>query len=86
MDNWRQVTDSGTTPIRRKYQAQVSMGLGRGEQHPEHSGERTPQFISENNQRNYYKRWHEFMNAESWKDIHIDPITANYEGTATFKG
>ena len=43
-------------------------------------------YISENNQRNFYARWQEFMNAESWADIHIDPITAPFEGTATMKG
>ena len=43
-------------------------------------------YISENNQRNFYARWQEFMNAESWADIHIDPMTAQFEGTATMKG
>jgi hypothetical protein len=42
--------------------------------------------LSEINQRSYYTRWEEFMNARSWKDISIDPITAKFEGTATFKG
>ena len=42
-------------------------------------------YISENNQRGFYKRWKEFMNADSWRDIHIDPITVNFEGTATMR-
>jgi len=41
---------------------------------------------SEVGQRGFYNRWQEFMNAESWKDIHVDPITAKFEGTATFHG
>ena len=85
VDNWRQVTDSGGTAIRRKYRQQVSMGVGHAGPHPEYKGLVTQQFISENNQRQYYARWQEFMNAESWKDIHIDPITAKFEGTATMK-
>jgi len=26
------------------------------------------------------------MNADSWTDIPLEPITANFEGTATIKG
>jgi hypothetical protein len=43
-------------------------------------------YISENNQRYFYLRWQEFMNARSWADIHLDPITARFEGTATMRG
>jgi hypothetical protein len=28
----------------------------------------------------------EFMNAENWADIHIEPLTARYEGTGRFEG
>jgi hypothetical protein len=42
--------------------------------------------ISEHNQRHFYQRWEAFMNAESWADIGIDPITAPFEGMATMKG
>jgi hypothetical protein len=62
------------------------MGLGRAGPHPEFAGMVSERYISENNQRNMYGRWQEFMNARSWKDIHIDPITAKFEGTATMKG
>ena len=43
-------------------------------------------YISENNQRLFYQRWEEFMNAESWAEIPIAPITARFEGTATIRG
>ena len=42
--------------------------------------------FSENNQRLFYQRWEEFMNAESWADISIDPIKARFDGTATMQG
>ena len=42
-------------------------------------------YISESNQRHFYHRWEEFMNAESWADIPIEPISAVYEGTAGMK-
>ena len=42
-------------------------------------------YISEHNQRGYYDRWSEFMNAGSWADIHVDPISVKFEGTAGMK-
>jgi hypothetical protein len=42
--------------------------------------------INEGPQRGIYRRWQEMMNAESWADIHIDPITAKFEGLATMQG
>ena len=43
-------------------------------------------YVSENSQRHYYPLWQQFMNAESWAAIHIDPSTARFEGNATMKG
>ena len=86
-DNWIQVTHSGRSPRGRKVLSNLSMGKGRATtSHPEFVGLVSERYISENNQRNFYARWQEFMNAGSWKDIHIDPITAKFEGTATMKG
>ena len=84
-DNWRQMTDSGRSPTGRKYLSVLSMGAGHAGSHPQLVGKVTERFISENNQRTYYARWQEFMNAGSWADIHVDPITANFEGTAGMK-
>ena len=85
-DNWRQMTDSGRSPRGRKYFANLAMGVNHpAGPHPELMGNVSQRFISEGNQRSYYTRWQEFMNAESWKDIHVDPITVNFEGTATMK-
>jgi hypothetical protein len=30
-------------------------------------------------------RWEAFMNAESWSDIPLDPITARFDGAATMR-
>jgi hypothetical protein len=61
------------------------MGVGHTVQNKNLPGRIAERFLSENNQRHYYLRWQEFMNAKSWADIHIDPITAPFEGTATMK-
>jgi phenylpropionate dioxygenase-like ring-hydroxylating dioxygenase large terminal subunit len=87
MDNWRGVTDSGRLIPGLPVGHNLSMGLG----HQGSAGDRpgiqvSHAFCSEVNQRTYYTRWEEFMNAESWADIHIDPITAVYEGTASLRG
>ena len=77
---------SGKSTQGRKILADLSMGLGRATtSHPDFVGLVSDRYISENNQRNFYGRWQEFMNAGSWRDIHIDPITAKFEGTATMK-
>jgi len=83
MDNWRSVTDSGRTPMTRRWGQRLSMGIGHEESVPGYPGLEVAAACSEAGQRGYIARWEEFMNAESWADIHIDPITAPFEGTAT---
>jgi hypothetical protein len=58
------------------------MGLGRAGPHPDYPGLVSERYISENNQRLFYMRWQEFMNAGSWADIPLAPITARFDGTA----
>jgi hypothetical protein len=86
-DNWRQMTDSGRSPTGRKYSAHLGMGINHpAESNPDLVGKVSERFVSEGNQRAYYTRWEEFMNADSWKDIPIQPISAEFEGTATMHG
>jgi hypothetical protein len=62
------------------------MGVGHAAPHPDYPGLVSERYISENNQRLFYSRWEESMNAESWADIPLDPITARFDGTATMRG
>jgi ethylbenzene dioxygenase alpha subunit len=62
------------------------MGLGRAGPHPVYPGLVSERYISENNQRLFYRRWEEFMNAESWDDIRLEPVAARFDGTATMQG
>ena len=85
-DNWIQMTQSGLSPKGRKIPSNLSMGKGRWTNtDPRFPGIVSDGYISENNQRNFYSRWQEFMNAGSWKDIPVAPITANFEGTASMR-
>ena len=85
-DNWNQCVLAGKSLIGRKHLQILSLGLGHAEEQDVIPGYRSPNTINEDRQRGLYKRWQEFMDAESWADIPIYPPTANYEGTATFKG
>ena len=86
MDNWRQVTDSGRVIAARHLPHDLSMGIGHDQRNAKFPGATVSQsYCSETGQRGYYARWQEFMNASSWADIHIDPITAKFEGTAGMK-
>jgi phenylpropionate dioxygenase-like ring-hydroxylating dioxygenase large terminal subunit len=86
IDNWRNVTEASISRVARKLPADLSMGVGHVGRHDDWPGAISERYISEHNQRNFYLRWMEFMNADSWDDIHIDPRTARYEGTADFGG
>jgi len=87
MDNWRNVTEAGKSPIARRFMQDLSMGIKHDVPHPDYPGLLTsPAGVAETGQRGYYRRWQEFMNAESWAEIPIDPITATFNGTAAFKG
>src|SRR5262249_62403699 len=83
IDNGRRVRPASRSRIARQYPQELSMGIGHAGPHPDYPGLVSERYISENNQRHFYLRWQEFMNAESWADIPLDPITARFEGTAT---
>ena len=86
MDNFNQCTRSGLSLMGRRVLSQLGMGLGYETTHYAIPGKVGGRRVNEVPQRAIYTRWQEFMNAKSWADIHIDPPTATYEGTATFKG
>ena len=86
MDNWRGVTQASLSPLARKYTQELSMGIGHAGPHADFPGLVAERYITEHNQRHFYRRWETFMNADSWSDIDLDPITAPFEGTATMQG
>jgi len=85
-DNWNQCVAASKSVTARKYTQTLSMGLGKTEEQDILPGYRSPNSTNEDRQRSLYRRWSEFMDAESWADIPVFPAKANYEGTATFKG
>jgi hypothetical protein len=73
-DNFDQVTKSGLSLMGRKYPMNLQMGIGH-----DRISEAAPGILSfgtgETNQRYFYKRWAELMEAPSWSQIRIDPRT-----------
>ena len=86
IDNWRQVTEASKRRLARASRLDLSMGVGHETAHPDYPGHMSERYISENNQRHFYRRWEQFMNARSWADIPLEPIQARFEGTATLRG
>src|SRR5262245_10943277 len=86
VDNWRQVTLASTSCLGRRHPQDLWMGLGQAAPHPDYPVLVSERYISENNQRLFYRRWEEFMNADSWAQIPLDPITAHFDGTAAMRG
>jgi len=83
MDNWRNASDAGRSMQARKYLQHISMGVGHDQHHPKLPGLSSPNMFAELPQRAFYQRWEEIMNANSWADISVAPITATFEGTST---
>lgn len=86
VDNWRQVTEASMSQFERQFPQDLSMGVGHAGPHPTYPGIVSERYISENNQRLFYQRWEQFMNAESWADVPLEPIRAAFDGTATMRG
>ena len=86
VDNWRQVTAASTSRFGRRHPRICRWVWGTRGRIRIIRGSSPERYISENNQRLFYMRWEEFMNAGSWADIPLDPIAARFAGTATMRG
>jgi phenylpropionate dioxygenase-like ring-hydroxylating dioxygenase large terminal subunit len=86
IDNWRQVTEASRSRLSRRTGQDLSMGLGHAGSHPDYPGVVSERYISENNQRLFYQRWEQFMNARDWGEIPLEPRRARFDGTATLRG
>ena len=74
VENWEQATALSKSKQGRRVPMNLQMGLGHETIHEEFPGRVSPG-VSEMNLRAFYARWAEMMQAETWKDIKIDPKT-----------
>ena len=86
MDNWNACVAASKSLMARRVPQHMGMGLGHEIKHAVMPGTVEPGSSNEVVQRAFYARWEEFMTTTSWKELPIEPRSANYEGTATFKG
>jgi phenylpropionate dioxygenase-like ring-hydroxylating dioxygenase large terminal subunit len=77
MENWNYAHTASRGAIARRYPYNYEMGLGRATDRFEDHGLELPGRIldvtqavaSENNQRSFYGRWRQFMDAKSWNEL-----------------
>ena len=68
MENWNYATAASKGVIARRYPYNYEMGLG-NDKYVEGLPGRGIEGITEQNQRGYYQRWGEFMDAQGWDEI-----------------
>ena len=77
MENWNYAHAASRGTVARRYPYNYEMGLGRATREFEDHGLELPGLImdvpvgtaSENNQRGFYSRWRQFMEATSWAEL-----------------
>jgi hypothetical protein len=79
MENWVYASDASKGVIARRYPYNYQLGLDGGQ-----PSEFPPGLVSgipsEKNQRAYYRRWAEFMDAPSWDDLYPKKGNAKRNG------
>ena len=74
MENWNYASAASKGVIARRYPYNYQMGMGYEGSDVPLPGLVTPN-ITEQNQRGFYKRWAEFMDADNWEDLMTPKIT-----------
>ncbi|AZG09199.1 aromatic ring-hydroxylating dioxygenase subunit alpha [Pigmentiphaga sp. H8] len=69
MENWCYATESSTGTIARTLHYNYQMGIGHAKPVPGLRGAVTTGEFTEENNRNYYARWAQFMEGRSWDDL-----------------
>ncbi len=75
LDNYINCSLSGRILMGQPYPMNLQLKLGREHQFEDIPGNGTSGGVSESNQRSFYARWAEIMNAPSWSDIKLDART-----------
>jgi hypothetical protein len=77
MENWNYAHAASNGVVARRYSYNYEMGLGYGTPNFENDGLKLPGLImdttefkaAEQNQRGFYRRWAEFMDADNWGNL-----------------
>ena len=79
MENWNYAAAASKGVIARRYPYNYQMGMGAEGTHPVVPGVVTV-WMSEQNQRGFYKRWVEVMAAKSWAELTPTGVGASARG------
>ena len=74
-NNWIQCTTSGNGLMGKRYPMNFQLGQGREGSHEIYPGTASTSYPTESNQRSFYSRWAEMMDAPSWDKISVAPRT-----------
>ena len=69
MDNWQGCSESGRGVISKRQKLNISMGMGHESYDEKLAGWASDYRISENNHRNFYRRWGQMMTATNWSEL-----------------
>ena len=70
MENWGYATEASNGTIARRYRYNYSQGMGHEGENAAFPGAKAfDYFINEQNQRGFYKRWAELMDAQDWDEL-----------------
>ena len=69
VENWTSASEASAETIARRYPFNYQMAMGIDDHHPGIPGV-LAEGITEQNQRGFYRRWLDFMQARSWDDLH----------------
>jgi hypothetical protein len=69
MENWNYAHEASRGTIARRYPYNYQMGMGFEQPLPGLRGALLTEETSEQNQRGFYRRWAQFMEADSWAEL-----------------
>ena len=69
MDNWQECTQTGRGVVARRHMLNMQMGIGHERFSDELGAWASDHRISESNHREFYRRWHQLMKADSWAEL-----------------
>ena len=69
MDNWQECTQTGRGVVARRSLLNYEMGLGHERFDADLKAWASDHRLSESNHRQFYRRWAQFMAADSWAEV-----------------
>ncbi|MEZ5410149.1 MAG: aromatic ring-hydroxylating dioxygenase subunit alpha [Acidimicrobiales bacterium] len=69
MENWDYATEASRGPIARRYPYNYQLGLGMTQPSSLRGAVESDYFMTEENARNFYRRWGEFVRGDSWSAL-----------------